>query len=200
MRRMWIVLSVNIIKAVVGAFLLIWAANIALAAPIRLRDSAIEPPAKALAIQDNKALTLQGSNAAAKQVYFIIQFTGPVQDDWKKSIQSLGISLGDYIPDYCFTAKANPSQIKDALGLEYVRWVQRITPDNRINRKLKELKRANLHVLIKLFPGESIHEVERSVRDLGGKLFLNKGNADGYLRAIVPTKAVDSIKNIEGVE
>ena len=36
---------------------------------------------------------------------YLLQFSGPVQDEWKTALQAEGVRLYEYVPDYAFIAR-----------------------------------------------------------------------------------------------
>ena len=46
--------------------------------------------------------------AQASQKYFIVQFTGPIQQAWKDEVNAEGAEVLDYIPDFAFKVRMNP--------------------------------------------------------------------------------------------
>ncbi len=47
--------------------------------------------------------------AQASQKYFIVQFAGPIQQAWKDEVSTEGAEVLDYIPDFAFKVRMNPS-------------------------------------------------------------------------------------------
>jgi hypothetical protein len=51
----------------------------------------------------------QSSFAQGSQKYFIVQFTGPVHQAWKDALTAEGAEVLDYVPDFAFKVRMNPS-------------------------------------------------------------------------------------------
>ncbi|HXF86427.1 MAG TPA: S8 family serine peptidase [Anaerolineales bacterium] len=89
-----------LVSAVVIAVL--WLGSLAMApaarsdALIRLKSGSFVPAQSQFA--------QQGS-----QKYYIVQFTGPVQQSWKDALSAEGAEILDYIPDFAFKVRMNPS-------------------------------------------------------------------------------------------
>ncbi len=71
-------------------------------APIYIQSGAFIPQAGVSEKSINAALA-NGSK------YFIIQFSGPVQQEWKDALTAQGIEILHYIPDYAFKVRMNPT-------------------------------------------------------------------------------------------
>lgn len=66
---------------------------------------------------------------------FIIQFTGPVEEKWKDTLASLGIEVGDYIPDFAFVVKANGQELRKAAKLPFVKAIYEYPFEMRISKR-----------------------------------------------------------------
>ena len=47
--------------------------------------------------------------AQGSQKYYVVQFAGPIQQSWKDAISAEGAEVLDYIPDFAFKVRMNPS-------------------------------------------------------------------------------------------
>src|SRR5688500_1637155 len=65
-------------------------------ASIHLKSGVFVPGQSQLALQ-------------ASQKYFIVQFAGPIQQAWKDEVTAEGAEVLDYIPDFAFKVRMNPS-------------------------------------------------------------------------------------------
>src|SRR5512134_2857875 len=51
----------------------------------------------------------QSQFAAGSQKYYVVQFAGPVQQEWKDAITAEGAEILEYIPDFAFKVRMNPA-------------------------------------------------------------------------------------------
>ncbi|WP_139190446.1 S8 family serine peptidase [Actinokineospora iranica] len=75
--------------------------------------------------------------AARERGSHIIQFAGPVREEWKVGIVALGGRIVEYIPDYAFKVRMNPGQAQRAKLLPGVRWVGRFQPAWKVSLDAK---------------------------------------------------------------
>jgi len=54
---------------------------------------------------------------------YLLQFTGPVLDEWKTAVEAAGGLIGPYIPDYAFLVYLDPAAKSAASSLPFVRWI-----------------------------------------------------------------------------
>ncbi|WP_330218855.1 S8 family serine peptidase [Brevibacillus choshinensis] len=80
------------------------------------------------------------STKSMKSELVIIQLSGPVQEDWKEEIEDLGVTLGDYIPDYAFLAKLGRTQNKKKL--EKLSFIENVTPFTSVSKVTPTLRSA----------------------------------------------------------
>ena len=73
------------------------------------------------------------SEQAAQAGLYLLQFNGPVQDDWKQQLLSAGAQLGPYIPQYAFVVKMDPAALALVQGLSFVRWVGPFQPGYKLS-------------------------------------------------------------------
>lgn len=76
--------------------------------------------------------------AAPAASAWVVQFRGPVMEQWKNAVTLLGLKLYDYIPDYAFIAKGTSSQIADARRLSFVRAVIPLRPAYKVSPELRQ--------------------------------------------------------------
>ncbi|MDH5506424.1 MAG: S8 family serine peptidase [Anaerolineae bacterium] len=69
--------------------------------------------------------------------YYLIQFSGPVQQDWKNQVSALGVDFLGYVPDFAFKVRMNPAQAKRVEKLGTVAWVGLFHPAYKLSPDLK---------------------------------------------------------------
>lgn len=173
---------------------LVAASATAFAAPIRLRTGEIEPAPKAKFSTDSTAVGVD------KPRYYIVQFNGPVSDEWKSAVTGEGAEIGEYVPEYAFVVKMTRAQAKRVHKLDFVSFVDKLAPERRIDSGLRATRRDYSDVVIRLFDGELSATLERVIRSGGGVIFRKSELTDSYIRAIVPTSLLASLSAIESVE
>lgn len=67
---------------------------------------------------------------------WVVQFRGPVMEQWKDAVTQVGLKLYDYIPEYAFLAKGTASQIADLRRLSFVRAIIPFRPAYKVSPEL----------------------------------------------------------------
>ncbi|EKD28711.1 MAG: peptidase S8/S53 subtilisin kexin sedolisin, partial [uncultured bacterium] len=78
------------------------------------------------------------SDFKGKEIYYIVQFAGPVLIDWKNEVEYYGAFLKDYIPNNSFLVRMTP-ETKTQIGtLSYVKWIGLYHPAFKMSNELLE--------------------------------------------------------------
>ncbi len=95
-------------------------------APIRLRAGTFNPSAGERA--NIPAGLTRARDASGKADYYIVQFTGPVRQQWKDALAAKGASVLDYIPDNAFKVRMTAAQAASLSSVASVAWVGAFEP------------------------------------------------------------------------
>lgn len=105
-----------------------------------------------LAIEAKEELSLASQTSQKGSTdLIVIQFDGPVVEEWKEQVEDLGVTLGDYIPDYAFIARVDEEKARRALKkLPFVRDVLPFHPVSKVSPSLRSTlgKRADVEVAV----------------------------------------------------
>lgn len=87
----------------------------------------------------------QGQAGQGSQKYFVVQFTGPIDQAWKEAVSAEGGEILAYIPDFAFKVRMNPA-IADRVGqMEFVSAVIPFQPQFKFGTDLKRDGEMNLY-------------------------------------------------------
>ncbi len=67
---------------------------------------------------------------------YIVQFTGPIRQEWKQALKNKGVEVYGYIPYYAVFARMDASKKKEVSSLPFVRWVGLFHPYYKISPKV----------------------------------------------------------------
>jgi hypothetical protein len=79
------------------------------------------------------------------QKYYIVQFAGPIEQSWKDAVSAEGAEVLDYIPDFAFKVRMNPSIAKRVQQLGFVSEVIPFRPEFKFGMDLKRDGEINLY-------------------------------------------------------
>ncbi|WP_436491836.1 hypothetical protein [Actinokineospora sp. HUAS TT18] len=99
--------------------------------PIRLVTGEFLPSALPKLGLDAKYL------AASERGSYLVQFAGPVREEWKAGLTAIGATIVEYIPDNAFKVRMNPGQANRAGKLVGVHWVGRFQAAWKVTKDAK---------------------------------------------------------------
>jgi len=166
---------------------------------IRLKNVTFDP----LSTTSPPAPSLEQAADSEQQLTYLVQFTGPVREEWKVTLTQLGVTLHGYIPDYTFLARMKSATVSQIQTLPFVRWVGIYQPTYRL---APELTSPNLQattaitVWVQTFPNLDLAKIRAQIVAWGGKVEGRSTDAPaGYLRVVLPSSHLADLAALEGV-
>jgi hypothetical protein len=71
--------------------------------------------------------------------YYLVQFKGPIQEEWKQAMEGLGGELLDYVPDFAFIVRMDEPTRYQMQRLPFVHWVGLYHPAYKLHQDLEGL-------------------------------------------------------------
>ncbi len=147
--------------------------------------------------------------------YYIVMFKGPIYEEYKGQIESLGVILHSYIPKNGFIVKMKES-IKDNIeDLEIVEWVGIYQPAFKISVNVKwdsvdpPVREVSMPLLTRtgavtltvgVFGGENVTDIVNQIESVGGTVSTIYGTSQNKFRVWIDATKIPEIANIVGVE
>jgi len=101
--------------------------------------------------------------------YHIIQFAGPIRDSWRAELESTGVTIVGYLPEYAYLIRADAAQLDAARNPAYVVWSGLYQPAYKVSAQPEMAASSGRQIaLLVLFPGESLTDISAEVAALGG--------------------------------
>ncbi len=159
-------------------------------APIRLKSITIPPdqPPKLPA-----GLTIDHFPPGTAG-YYIVQFQGPIQEQWRKRLLDNDIEILDYLPDFAYKVRMKPRLLTEVRQMPGVAWVGIFQPAYKLSPELDRAGRTM--VIIKTERGIAAQDVAEAVRAAGGNIARADG---GVLRVMADGDAIAAIAHIPDV-
>ncbi len=142
--------------------------------------------------------------AAAGPGYYILQFDGPVREEWKEACRKLGVEFLDYIPDFAFIVRMTGDVREKVVAVSSVRWVGDYRPEYRLPEGLKNRRGAKQGVKpeynVVVFPGADVESVIAGIEKAGGEgLKRTDSSWKTRLRMRIPPDRLDAVAALAGV-
>ena len=168
---------------------------------IRLQYATFDPLREQPSVPSERSIPRPAGSPST----YLLQFTGPVLEEWKTSVEQLGVHLYGYIPDYAFIARLDAAVLEKVTALPFVRWVGPYYPEYRLARTLQRSpispQDSSPAVLsVQTLPDINLNLLADQVEAFGGKVLRNSGNnLSGYLRVELPLGLVSQLAALDGV-
>ena len=139
------------------------------------------------------------SVASLEAATYLLQFSGPVREEWKAAVTQAGVSLYDYVPDYAFIARMDDAVASKVQDLPYVRWIGLYHPAYRLSPALERTSFTTssaepVLLNVQTLPDVDLVGLSAQVKFMGGDVVSTSADTtSGYLRAFVHAGQVDAL-------
>ena len=107
-------------------------------------------------------------------IYYVVQFQGPIVEEWKDQITQKGGELLGYIPHFAFKVRMNPAQAKEVEKLESVGGVLPFLPEYKLSPRLAD-EGTNLY-RVKVERGADAGLVAAAIAKSDAQILARQGN------------------------
>lgn len=170
---------------------------------IRLQQAQFDPLQQSPAIPPEMAID---APLRAENSYYLVQFEGPIRGDWRNQIESMGVDIIDYVPDFAYIVRMDDSDRPALLGLSQVRWVGLYQPAFRLDAVLNEValrptSGQHIELIIRSFAGERTADIRGELLALGGQLIGEGADSGGgtLFRAQLPETELLNVLHVPGI-
>lgn len=118
------------------------------------------------------------SSYPGNETYYILQFDGPVLEEWKSALEATGVQLLGYIPDYAFVVKMTTQQKETAAAHPHVRWIGLYQPGYKISPNLPRPFTGREKITLLVFPGGNSADIQKKIQEWGGIIEESSQNLD----------------------
>jgi len=162
---------------------------------IRLQSVSFDP-AKLMPTKKPANLFISSYPAGTEGDY-IIQFNGPIMDEYKRQLKNFGVKFYGYIPNYAFIVRMNDAIRKEIETLPFIRWVGIYQPAYKISPSAMKAMEAGDTTIVNVL----LFDVNRSIvtskiKALGGNIITNSSHK---VRVSINSSKIPQIAKINGV-
>jgi hypothetical protein len=138
------------------------------------------------------------------QAYYIVQFRGPVKEEWKAKVRDLGGKFFDYLPNNAFIVKMNGSILDTMKGFEEVKWIGLYQPTFKIAPQLTVTPlgiERPIPLTVQTFEPEELDGLRNALKGLGGTIVSSGANKwGGTVRVSIAPSLISRIINLPSVK
>jgi hypothetical protein len=135
--------------------------------------------------------------------YYIVQFKGPVLQEWKDDVVAAGALFFDYIPRFAFLVKMSYNTYNKVQTMGPVRWVGIYQPGYRISPELlagiSAYENHHVEVLVSIFAEENVSDLVAEIRHLEGKI-LSLSETNEKLTLEIPHNKLVDLSRLNGIK
>ena len=128
--------------------------------------------------------------------YYIVQFKGPIYEEYKDQVINLGGKFFDYIPENAFIMKMDECTRDKVQKLNVIQWIGIYQPAYKISPSLLN-KTGNVTLTVGIFGGENMTNISRKIESMDGILSVA---SDDKVRVLINTSMMLEIANMRGVK
>jgi hypothetical protein len=163
---------------------------------IRLQRATFDPSTGEPAL----AQALRSTQKAGPNTY-LLQFSGPVQEEWKAAAAQAGARLYGYIPEHAFIARMDSVALTTVRALPFVRWVGLYHPAYRLDTALGTSQESgSITIQAQTLPDADLEALSQVIAGWGGTVVGHSTNAiAGYLRATLPAARLGELAGQDAV-
>lgn len=153
-----------------------WYAGLSAAVALSLLATAVPAEAKQgkerkgqiqIEAKTETAMAGTAAKAASESRLVVVQLSGPVREEWKEEIAEIGVTLGDYLPDFAFIAKlGRPQDKRKLLKLPFVEKVTPFAPVSKVPRALRSALGKQKAVEVAVIGFDESVNMRRTIRSL----------------------------------
>ncbi|MFO8109007.1 MAG: S8 family serine peptidase [Thermoplasmata archaeon] len=118
----------------------------------------------------------------------IVHTLGPVHPEWRSSLESMGVDIINYAPNYAYEVRMTPEVASEVEDMYFVDWVGIYQPGFKLARSL-----TSGIVSLSLLPGTDMDTVE-AIGDIGDILSYSQGPLGGTMHLYVDS--MDSLTEL----
>jgi hypothetical protein len=168
---------------------------------IHLAIGSFDPLIEASPVELPSDLTVQ-AYPEGEAGYYILQFRGPVLQQWKKELVAAGVVIFDYIPQFAFLVRIDHQALPSVEAMDSVRWVgiyqpgYRIAPDLR--SKLEEKENQSIELVLSIFKGEDISILRSRLERLGAQS-IEMAPGEKKIKLVIASNRIDDLARLSGI-
>lgn len=142
-----------------------------------------------------KSLQLEKVPLLSKE-YYLVQFVGPIKEQWKEMVKDNEGLICDYIPDFTFIIKMDVLTKERIEKFNFIKWIGPYQPAYKISPPLL-YSNGMLNLTIRTFQEEGLEAILSSIIQTGTVFVYSDGSR--YIKIRIDSKKIVEIANITGI-
>ncbi|MEF8873948.1 MAG: S8 family serine peptidase [Candidatus Thermoplasmatota archaeon] len=122
-------------------------------------------------------LTIDGYEEGTEGLH-LIHVLGPVQTEWRDSLEEEGVNLINYIPNYGYEVSMTPEEAEEVRSLDFVDWVGIYQPAYKLDSTIEEFIYSNSPNLERFFESKKPSDEMRDPEEVFGGVDITLRSRD----------------------
>jgi hypothetical protein len=140
--------------------------------------------------------------------YYIVQFNGPIQENWRKGLEKAGAEVMSYLPNYAFLVRMNETIRKNIAATKgEVKWTGLYQPAYKISPRLAtQAKGGKIRATVMVFSPEDVSSSIKDIESVVGHKIFHKsvfewapGKFNKKIFVDISLDKLSALANIKGV-
>ena len=132
--------------------------------------------------------------------YYIVQFDGPVLEEWQKALDATGAERLAYVPEYAYVTRMRPAEKEAAAALAHIRWIGLFQPGYKIAPALENVTAGRGKLTIATFPNVDMEAIKSKITESGGVVEESSQNElSGNILVEIDLSQVAALARLPGV-
>lgn len=138
------------------------------------------------------------------QAYYIVQFVGPLREEWKTRVKSRGGRFFDYLPNNAFIVKIDGDIVDAIKRFAEIKWIGLYQPNYKVEPRLTLKAKSTggtITVTVQTFEAHEVDNVRNRLEELGAVILATSASTwGGTIRARIAPSLVSQIVNLPSVK
>jgi hypothetical protein len=132
--------------------------------------------------------------------FFVVQFSGPIDESWKQNIEAIGGRIFFYLPNYAFVVRLPAGAREPVSRLSGVTWMGAYHPAYKLSAADEMTPgRAPGSYMLMVFDGESTAPALAAITAAGGSVVETSHGRNQFIRFEVASDALPSVALVPSV-
>ncbi|WP_321402211.1 S8 family serine peptidase [Maridesulfovibrio sp.] len=136
--------------------------------------------------------------------YCIVQFTGPVHEQWKSELTRIGVDILDYVPDFAFICRTKNKNTGTILSFPFVSSITPLSPEFIISSAAMELATSgsgDKTFVITTFKNEDAERICTAITALGGVInSVSNSGSTHFIEINIESTQLYPVAKIAGIK
>ncbi len=142
--------------------------------------------------------------SAVADPYFLVQFYGPVKEEWVANLESLGVTFLGYHPNFTYIVRMDPALLPGVQAAHAVQWVGRYHPAYRLasEAELATAERdqdGRMALQVSGFPDGDAAALRAGLEKAGATLWLVESVEPPVIRVSVAPELLTTLAALPGI-